>query len=135
MAITDSRIKGGSLTLDNLTTFAKQITSCSLEPAEATEGEEIETMTGDKLSAAEVTTWVLNLGSIQDFDDAMGLVEFARQRAGEEVEFTWKPNDVAMGPTYSGVVKIRALTIGGEVATRLTNTKAWPVVGDPVPSY
>lgn len=132
-AIEDSRLKGGTLTLDGQQ-FGKQMTSVSLEPSENTEGEDVETLTGATLSAEETTSWALNLGAIQDFDDPLGFVEFARANAGEDVAFSWLPN-AAGAPTYSGTVKVRAVTIGGDVATRLTTTKAWPVVGDIAPAY
>ena len=129
-AIEDSRLKGGTLTLD-AQPFGKQMTSVSLEPSEAEEGESIETLTGATVEPDEVTSWVLNLGAIQDFDDPAGFVEFARANKGEIVPFTWDPN--AGGPSYTGTVRVRAVTIGGDVATRLTSTKAWPVIGEPTP--
>lgn len=130
--IEDSRNKGGTLTVD-AQPFAKQVTSVSLEPSEDTEGDPVEVLSGDTIEADEVTSWELNLGAIQDFDDPAGLVEFARANAGDLVPFSWRPN--ATGPTYSGTVRVRALTIGGDVAVRLTSSKAWPVIGEPTVSY
>lgn len=132
-AIEDSRLKGGTLTVDGQQ-FAKQMTSVSLEPSEAEEGEHIETLSGATSEPDEVTTWVLNLGAIQDFDDPQGFVEYARANKGELVSFTWLPNAVG-APSYAGTVRVRAVTIGGDVATRLTTTKAWPVIGEPTPTY
>lgn len=131
-AIEDSRLKGGTLTID-AQPFGKQVTSCSLEPSEDSNGEDLETLTGATIEADETTSWVLNLGAVQDFDDPAGLVEFARANKGDVVAFSWKPNGT--GPTYTGQVKVRALTIGGDVATRLTNAKAWPVIGEPTVAY
>lgn len=130
--IEDSRIKGGTLTVD-AQEFAKQVTECTLEPAEREEGERIETMSGATVEPDELTDWTLNLGAIQDFTDPAGLVEFARANAGELVPFTWTPN--ADGPTYSGTVRVRALPIGGAVATRLTTSKGWPVTSLDTPTY
>lgn len=130
--IEDSRNRGGTLTID-AQAFAKQVTSVELEPSEDTEGDSVETLSGAKIEPDEVTTWALNLGAIQDFDDPAGLVEFARANAGDVVAFSWQPN--GDGPTYSGTVRVRAMTIGGEVAARLTSTKSWPVIGDPAVAY
>lgn len=133
-AIEDSRLKGGTLTIDGHQ-FAKQMTSVSLEPSEADEGEAIETLSGATIDADEVTSWVLNLGAVQDFDDPAGFVEFARANKGELVAFTWKPNSTEDSPSYAGTVRVRAVTIGGDVATRLTATKGWPVIGEPAVTY
>ena len=130
--IEDSRLKAGTLTVDGHQ-FARQMTSVSLEPSEEEEGEAIETLSGATVEPDEVTSWVLNLGAVQDFDDPAGFVEFARANKGDTVAFTWEPN--AGGPAYSGTVKVRAVTIGGDVATRLTTTKAWPVIGEPTVTY
>lgn len=134
MPIEDSRLKGGTLTLD-AQPFAKQMTSVSLEPSEDTEGDPVETLDGSTIEADEVTSWVLNLGAIQDFDDPAGFVEFARAQRGELVPFSWKPNNTAEAPTYTGTVRVRAVTIGGDVAGRLTTSKAWAVVGEPTATY
>lgn len=130
--IEDSRLKAGTLTVDGQP-FARQMTSVSLEPSEEEEGEAIETLSGATVEPDEVTSWVLNLGAVQDFDDPAGFVEFARANKGDTVAFTWEPN--TGGPAYSGTVKVRAVTIGGDVATRLTTTKAWPVIGEPTVTY
>lgn len=132
-AIEDSRNKGGTLTLD-AQPFGKQMTSVSLEPSEDTEGEAVETLSGATVEPDEVTSWVLNLGAIQDFDDPAGFVAFAMANKGELVPFSWQPNATG-APTYTGTVRVRAVTIGGDVATRLSTTKAWPVIGEPTPSY
>lgn len=131
--IEDSRNKIGTLLLD-AQPFHKQTTSVSLEPSEDNTGEALETLSGDTEGVEEVTSWVLNLGVIQDFNDPAGIVEFSRLNAGEEVAFQWQPNAVG-APTYTGIVKVRALTIGGDVASRLTSTKAWPVTGQPSADY
>ena len=134
MAITDSRLKGGSLTLDAVATFAKQMSSVKLTPSTDEDGDPLETLDGSKIEADEVTTWELELGAVQDFDDPAGFVEFARANAGELVPFEWAPNAVG-APTFAGTVRVRAVEIGGEVASRLSTTATWPVIGDPVPTY
>lgn len=138
MPITDSRLKGGTLTLDG-TAFAKQAAAVSLVPDVSEEGDAIETLDGSTLEPEEVITWSLNIGLVQDFDDAEGLVEFLRSRAGEVVDWTWEPN--VDSPTYSGTVaggngvKLRAATIGGDVNVRLTSEVEMPLKGEPAATY
>lgn len=132
--IEDSRLKGGTLTLD-AQPFGKQMTSVQLEPTVRTEGEAIETLTGDTLSPEEVTDWVLNLGAIQDFIDPAGFIAFANANAGDEVAFSWKPNASEDSPTYTGTVKVRPVAVGGDVNARLSNSTAWAVTGQPTTTY
>lgn len=132
MSITDSRLKGGALTLD-ANPFAKQANSIELTPTSSADGDEIETLSGDTIEPEEETAWTLDLGVIQDFDDADGLIEFARANAGTVVPFTLKPNSGVL--VYSGTVRVRPIKIGGGVAARLTSDTSWPVIGEPTPDY
>lgn len=131
--IEDSRLSGGTLTIDAVA-FAKQMTSVGLTPTTSTNGDAVETLSGATIDPDEVTAWTLDVGAIQDFDDPAGFVEFARANAGQLVPFSWKPN-AAGAPTYAGTVRVRAVAIGGQVATRLTNTTSWPVIGDYTTTY
>lgn len=132
--IEESRQKGGTLTLD-AQPFAKQATEVSLTPAVRTEGEALETLSGDTKSPDEVTDWNLDMGMIQDFLDPAGFVAFANANAGDEVAFSWKPNADTSSPTYTGTVKVRAVQVGGAIASRLSTSTSWPVVGQPTTTY
>lgn len=133
MPITDSRLKGGTLTL-GATSFAKQMTSVALTPSTEEDGEPVETLDGSEISAEEKTTWSLDLGAIQDFDDSAGFIAYTWTNAGDEVAFTWEPNSVD-APSYGGTVKVRPVAVGGDVNARLTTTASFPLVGDPTPTY
>lgn len=133
MAITDSRNKGGTLTLDSQP-FAKQATSVALTPSVDTEGDPVETLDGSTITADDVTTWTLDVGAIQDFEDPAGFVEFCRANKGELVAFAWAPAG-ATGPSYAGTCKVRAVAIGGDVNTRLDTSVSFPVEGEPDPTY
>jgi hypothetical protein len=135
MPITDSRLKTGTLTLDGVA-FASQVTNLTLTPDTDSDNEEaLEVLSGETLDgdASETTTWALTATVIQDFDDPAGIVNFAMSEAGNEVPFVWEPN--ATGPSYGGVVRVRPIEIGGDVASRLTTDIEWPVVGVPTPTY
>jgi hypothetical protein len=132
MPIVEDRLKSGTLTLDALP-FATQATNVNLEPKTDEEGDQLEVLSGDTIEPDDVTTWTLNITAIQDFDDEAGFVEFCRANAGDVVPFSWRPN--AAGVTYAGDVKIRPVTIGGDVNARLTTGAAFPLVGDPDPTY
>jgi hypothetical protein len=127
MPIKDHRLKTGTLTIDALP-FATQATNVTLEPDVDEEGDELETLSGDTESPEEVYSWSLNITAIQDFDDPAGFVRFCKDNAGQEVPFSWRPN--AAGVTFSGTVKVRPVSIGGDVATRLDTSAEFPVIGD-----
>lgn len=131
-AIEDSRLSSGTLTLDGQP-FAKQATTVTLNPSTDEDGDAVETLSGATIEPDEVTTWELNIGAVQDFDDPAGFVEFSRANKGDIVAFSWQPN--AAGPTYTGQVRVRAVPIGGEVKSRLNTTGSWPVIGEPTVTY
>lgn len=133
MPITDSRNKAGTLTLDG-DPFATQATAVALVPSTDEEGDPVETLSGDTISADDVTTWTLNITAIQDFEDSDGLLEFLRANAGDVVTFDWKPGAAAV-PHWSGTCKIRPTTIGGNVNERLTSEIVLPVETGPTPDY
>ena len=126
MPIVDSRNKNGTLSLDS-EAFETQATAVSLVPSFAEEGDRVETLSGDTIEPDEVTSWTLNIGLIQDFTDATGLIEFLRANAGDIVAFEWFPAG-ATTVKHSGTVRVRPTTIGGGVAVRLTSEVELPVI-------
>lgn len=133
MPITDSRNKSGTLTLD-ANAFQTQATSVSLVPATDEVGDAVEVLSGDTISPDDETTWTLNITAIQDFVDSDGLLEFLRANAGDVVAYVWKPTTAAV-PNWSGTVKIRPTTIGGDVNVRLTSTIVLPCQEEPTADY
>lgn len=132
MPIIDSRLKAGTLTVDALP-FATQATNVTLSPDTSEDGDALEVLSGDTVEPDDVTTWSLHIDAVQDFDDPAGFVAFTWENAGQIVPFTWKPN--ATGTSYAGDVKVRPVEVGGDVASRLTTSADWPVIGTPVPTY
>lgn len=134
MAITESKLKAGTLTLD-AEPFACQAINVRLTPAHDTTTQTddvIETLCGDTTTPTTdvtiTTTWNLNVEAIQDFSDPDGFVQFCLDHNQEVVPFTWKPN--ATAPTFSGDCRVLAVEMGGEVNRRLTTSAELPVVGD-----
>lgn len=134
MPITDSRLKVGTLTLDAVS-FASQATNVTLTPETDEEGDALEVLSGETVTPDDVTTWVMAITAVQDFDDPDGFQNFALTNAGELVPYSWKPNDNPDGVTYTGNVRVRPVPIGGDVATRNTTAASWPIDGEPTPSY
>lgn len=130
--ITESRLKGGTLTLDG-DPFAKQASNVTLEPKTDEQGDALETLDESTIEPEDVTTWSLKIGAVQDFDDPAGFIAFTLENAGAIVPFVWKGN--ATGTSFAGTCKVRPVAIGGDVNARLTTEAEWPIIGDPVPTY
>lgn len=130
--IQDHRLKLGLLTVDG-EEFASQATNVNLTPSTAADGDVLEVLSGARIDPDDETEWVLNITSIQDFNDPAGFVAFALARRGELVPFTWRPS--AVGVSYAGTVRVRPVVIGGDVNARLTTPAAWPITDGPTPTY
>ena len=144
MAINESKLKTGLLTLGGVagvppalptggTEFACQATNVRIAPTFNEEGDSVETLCGDSLAPATTTEWALQGTSIQDFTYPASFLEYTWTNNLIQVPFIWKPN--ATGPTFSGLVQIRALEIGGDVNVRLTTDFDWPIAGQPTVTW
>lgn len=133
MPVTVSKLDHGTLTI-GVVSFATQARNVTLTPDHSSE-DPITVLSGDVIGGASTTTWTLKITAIQDFDDPDGFVAYAFVNNGLDKTFSWKPNNDADGVTYGGTVTVRAVEIGGDVATNLETSAEWPVVGDITPTY
>ncbi|MEV3852737.1 hypothetical protein AB0J38_00165 [Streptomyces sp. NPDC050095] len=133
MPNTDSRVRRGSLKLTLAGSDAGDVLDVSCQPTNVTltpdtdEGDSQEVLCGDVLSTGGATSWTLDVTSIQDFDNAQGFTLWALENEGKSATFEWKPNDVSGSPTFTGTVTVRAMAIGGDVATQNTSDVSWPI--------
>ena len=132
MPIIDSRVKKGSLKLGatglGQKDFSCQPTAITIEPSYNTDGDPLEVLCGDTILPSTTRTDALKFTAIQDFDDPQGLVAYSWNNDMEPVPFEWKPSG-ATGPTYTGTVEVRALTVGGDIAKRITTDAEWTIAG------
>jgi hypothetical protein len=138
MAVTESKLKTGKLLLGTApgVDYACQPTNVRVVPEFNEEGDEVETLCGDTLTASATTSWSLQGTSIQDWDAPSGrvsLVQYSWLHNGETVPFVWNPNNGATA--ISGNVTVRALEVGGDVNTRITSDFDWPIAGQPVATW
>lgn len=128
MAVTDSRVRKGSLIVDGQI-FSCQPTNVNITP-EHTGGDEetLEVLCGDTVTdaASATLTATLNMVAIQDFTNPAGLIAFAWSNDGLEKDFSWQPTEDPLD-TWTGRTVVQALTAGGDVAARLTTDAAWPI--------
>lgn len=138
MAVTESKLKTGKLLLGTApgVDYACQPTNVRVVPEFNEEGDTVETLCGDALTASTTTTWGLQGTAIQDWDAPAGrpsLVQYSWLHNGETVPFTWNPNQGATAIT--GNVTVRALEVGGDVNSRITSDFDWPIAGQPVATW
>lgn len=126
---TDSRVRKGKLVIDGVT-YSCQPTAVSIEPENAGgEDESIEVLCGDLLTDSEGKTLeaVLKVTAVQDFTSATGsLIGFSWSNNLQEVDFTWQPT-ADLQDAWIGTIVMEAITVGGEVAKRLTTDAEWKI--------
>lgn len=133
MAVVESKLKAGKLLLGTApgVEYACQQTNVRIVPTHNEDGDEVETLCGDILTAATTTSWAMQGTSIQDWDTTGGVsfVQYSWQNDNVTVPFSWQPN--AGASTLTGNVTVRALEIGGDVNKRITTDFDWPLTGKP----
>ena len=121
----------GTLTLGasgTLKEFAAHTTATSLEPSYS-DGDVIDLLDGSVEREQDEETWTLS-GTIRQELTASALEDWCLTNAGTEMPFTFKPvNNVEK--SYTGTVRVRAVTIGGDVKTKNTSDFEFPLIGRP----
>lgn len=110
--------------------FAGDVTKISVAPSTDSE-DDIPLLDGSNETGEDTTSWALN-GTILDKYTLTSLSVWCAQEAGKEHPFLFTPSDDADADLeVGGVVKIRAVAIGGEVKKKNTNDFEFAIVGDP----
>lgn len=131
MAVTTSKLKLGTLTLDGVS-FATQATNVRLVPPDKPSGDDVgEVLSGDPLPPESEEKWTMAIEAVQDFTDAAGFVNFTWVNQGEVVAYVWAPQG-ASGPSFAGSVTVWPVELGGEVNKRLTTEAEWDCSEKPV---
>jgi hypothetical protein len=84
---------------------------------------------GSELTGEDTNTYTLDV-TVADNFDFDSLQNFSMLNAGKELPFLWVPNDEG-GSSYSGMVKVRPIKIGGDVKKRNFNDVSMPITGTP----
>lgn len=133
MAITESRLKDGTLTLGTTPgdiDFSCQVTNARVNSAYSDDGDAVETLCADMIPAGRKLDGRSLAGTfIQDWTAAAdSITEYCFDHDLEEVAFSYMPN--ATGPTLTGTLRIEvpAETYGGDVNTRITSDFEWALV-------
>lgn len=121
----------GTLTLGETGTlrqFAAHTTATSLVPSYS-DGDVLNLLDGSTETEVDEETWALE-GTFRQQLETDSIEDWCLAHAGEEMTFTFTPVD-AVGKSYTGTVKIRAVNIGGDVKTKNTSDFSFPLNGRP----
>lgn len=94
-----------------------------------TTGTGVTTICGTKIKPATKTTWTLTGNAVSDFQDEQGFILFAHQYDGYFMAFEWATSPSSA--LWRGLVRIRALPVGGDVDKRLMVPWSWQLQGPP----
>lgn len=120
----------GQLTLGEEATpseWGAAVTNVALTP-ETDEGDSLYFLDGSE-DSDESTEWKLSGKVAQTYDQA-SLVIWAKEHAGQQLPFTFRPrNEAAL--VITGTMTVRAVQIGGDVRTKNLSDFEWKCVGEP----
>jgi hypothetical protein len=109
-------------------TIEAQILEATVEPDVESEDDEL-VLSGEVIPGEEEFTATLKFKCIQDIK-TNGIVRWSWTNKGEVVPFVFIPNTVE-DTQITGEVKVRPLTVGGEVGKRADSDVEFPCVGFP----
>jgi hypothetical protein len=108
--------------------WGAEVTACTLTPSYTT-GDAPPTLDGGELAGDDTETWALS-GSVFQSYDLDSLHDWCFEHRKEQQPFVFVPN-TDHARSYSGVIKIRALSVGGDVKTRNRSDFEFPLIGEP----
>ncbi len=131
MTIKSRPLGPGSLKIGETGTaqeWAAQLTKCALTPSTDTE-DDIDVLSGETLDGDDTTTFTLDGTLLQDYD-LESLELYCFDHRGEDVPFVFTPSREG-AVQWSGTVRLRPVTVGGDVKKRNTSDFSFPLQGDP----
>lgn len=134
MPIKSQKLTKGLLTIGETgtpTEWGGQVRAVSLA-AEYDKEDDIPVLSGEKLAGDETKTETLSGTVLDDYSAVGSIFKFSKDNEGEELPFVWEPNSVDGGLRVTGTIKMRQISIGGDVDTRNENDFEFPIVGETV---
>lgn len=111
--------------------FATDLTKTELTP-DTSSDDDVDLLDGSIESGEDTTKWALSGTLLQDYElDSLELYCFDHQ--GEEMPFVFTPNNEG-AVSWSGMVKIRPVKVGGDVKKKNSSDFEFPVIGTPTHS-
>lgn len=130
MAITESRLKDGTLTLGTAPgdiDFSCQVINARVNTSYEDDGSAQETLCGDLIAPGRKLSARSLAGTfIQDWTATESIIDYCYLNELADVTFTYSPNG-ATGVVLTGTVRVEvpSETYGGDVNTRVTSDFEW----------
>ena len=131
MAIKSQKLTKGLLTLGEAGTsqeWGGQVRAVSLVP-EYDQEDPIDVLSGEKLDGDETKTETLSGTVLDDFSAVGSIWVWCKENEGDIVPFIWEPNSTDGTLRITGSIRVRQISLGGDVNTRTENDFEFPVIG------
>ena len=134
MPIKSYKLNKGTLTLGATPLDVScQVTNAQVNPTENVDTEDaVHVLCGDVLPSSDTVDYSFTLSGtlLQDLSTG-GVIDYTWDNAGQEVPFTFTPDQTAAA-TVTGTCRLIPLVIGGDVPTRPTSDFEFIIIGTPV---
>lgn len=131
MTIKSQKLTKGLLTLGEAGTsqeWGGQVRAVTLA-AEYDQEDPIDVLSGEKLDGDETKTETLSGTVLDDFSAVGSIWVWCKQNEGDIVPFIWEPNSTDGTLRITGSIRVRQISLGGDVNTRTENDFEFPVIG------
>ena len=131
MTIKSQKLTKGLLTLGEAGTsqeWGGQVRAVSLVP-EYDQEDPIDVLSGEKLDGDETKTETLSGTVLDDFSAVGSIWVWCKENEGDIVPFIWEPNSTDGTLRITGSIRVRQISLGGDVNTRTENDFEFPVIG------
>jgi hypothetical protein len=114
---------------DALVAFQSQTIGCRLVPS-VNRGDAINLLDGSTVAGDRTESWQLRGNHLQDLGAQDSRTEYLFTHRGQEQPFTFTPSTAA-GTSFSGVLIVEAVEMGGDAKTKPTSEFQFDLVGSP----
>jgi len=106
-----------------------QVRAVSLA-AEYDEEDPIPVLSGEQLDGDETKTETLSGTVLDDFSAVGSIWVWCKQNEGDIVPFIWEPNSTDGTLRITGSIRVRQISLGGDVNTRTENDFEFKIIGE-----
>lgn len=132
MAIKSQKLTDGLLTIGETAStqeWGGQVRAVKLD-AEYDEEDNIPVLSGEEIDGDETKTEKLSGTVLDDYSAVGSIFVFSKTNEGKIMPFVWEPNSEDGTLRIKGKVKMRQISLGGDVKSRNENDFEFKVIGE-----
>lgn len=132
MTIKSQKLTDGLLTIGETAStqeWGGQVRAVKLD-AEYDEEDNIPVLSGEEIDGDETKTEKLSGTVLDDYSAAGSIFVFSKTNEGKILPFVWEPNSEDGTLRIKGKVKMRQISLGGDVKARNENDFEFKVIGE-----